>query len=61
MEKGCTIRCPVADPLWDFLEEKRKEAGLDTIEEIALRMLRTSLGLPAEYQIWDALESKGKK
>ncbi len=53
MERECTIRSPEADLFWELLEEKRKEAGLETIEEIALQLLRASLGLPAEYQVWD--------
>ncbi len=52
--RSCTIRCPEADPVWDMLEAKRKETGLETLEEVALRLIRTSLGLPAEYAVFDA-------
>ncbi len=51
--KSCMVTSPEADIIWDFLEERRKQAGVDTLEEMALRIMRTAMGLPPEYNIID--------
>ena len=61
MEKNreCTISCPESDPLWEILEEKRKDAGLETIGEAALMALRTACGLPSKYEVRDLADFPG--
>ncbi len=59
--RSLIITSSEADILWDLLEEKRQEAGLDSDEEMPLRLIRTSLGLPPEYDVIDARGSEPEK
>ncbi len=54
--RSLTITCQEGDIFWKLLEEKRQQAGLDSDEEMALRLIRTSLGLPPEYDFVDMTE-----
>ena len=59
--RSCTITTPEADILWAMLEEKRRQAGLDNIEDIVLEIVRTSLGLPPEYNVLELREKEEEK
>lgn len=51
--KTCLIASSEADIMWELLEERREQTGVATIEEMALRILRTAMGLPPEYNVID--------